>query len=383
MSVYLDYNASAPIDQRVLDEMILTYQNKVGNADSRTHFFGEEARSVVENARKQVASLLGISSNEVFFTSGATESNNIALQGLKEYAEKTGKKHIITTSIEHKSILETAKYMELNGYEVDFIDPNESGQISIEEVLEKLRKDTLLVSIMHVNNETGVIQPVLELGEEIQKRGILFHIDATQSCGKLVEEIRNLKYDMLSFSAHKLMGPQGVGALILKRKLYKRPPIKGIMYGGQQEQGIRPGTIPVALVVGCGKACEIAEHEYKENERHSLQIKEAILFVLEESGLKYQINGNQDVCVSSTLNIAIDGVSSEALMISSKQYCGISNGSACTSSNYSPSYVLAAMGLDGSRIEASLRLSWGPNSDLNEVIDNFKKLLYVAKLMAN
>ena len=204
-----------------------------------------------------------------------------------------------------------------------------------------------------------------------------------EHCGKLVEEIRNLKYDMLSFSAHKLMGPQGVGALILKRKLYKRPPIKGIMYGGQQEQGIRPGTIPVALVVGCGKACEIAEREYKENERHSLQIKEAILFVLEESGLKYQINGNQDVCVSSTLNIAIDGVSSEALMISSKQYCGISNGSACTSSNYSPSYVLAAMGLDGSRIEASLRLSWGPNSDLKEVVDNFKKLLYVAKLMAN
>ena len=383
MSVYLDYNASAPIDQRVLDEMIFTYKNKAGNADSRTHSFGEEARSAVENARKQVASLLGISSNEVFFTSGATESNNIALQGLKEYAEKTGKKHIITTSIEHKAILETAKYMECNGYEVDYIDPNESGQISVESVLEKLREDTLVVSIMHVNNETGVIQPVLELGEEIQKRGILFHIDATQSCGKLVEEIRNLKYDMLSFSAHKLMGPQGVGALILKRKSYKRPPIKGIMYGGQQEQGIRPGTIPVALVVGCGKACEIAENEYKENERHSFQIKQAILSVLEESGLKYQINGYQDLCVSSTLNIALDGVSSEALMISSKQYCGISNGSACTSSNYSPSYVLVAMGLDISRIESSLRLSWGATSDLNEIVDNFKNLLNVAKMMIN
>lgn len=383
MSVYLDYNASAPIDQRVLDEMILAYQNKMGNADSRTHSFGEEARSAVENARKQVASLLGISSNEVFFTSGATESNNIALQGLKEYAEKTGKKHIVTTSIEHKAILEIAKHMELNGYEVDYIDPNKFGQISVKAVLEKLREDTLLVSIMHVNNETGVIQPVLELGKEIQKRGILFHIDATQSCGKLVEEIRNLKYDMLSFSAHKLRGPQGVGALILKRKSYKRPPVKGIMYGGQQEQGIRPGTIPVALVVGCGKACEIAEHEYKENEIHSLQIKQAILSVLEESGLKYQINGNQEICVSNTLNIAIDGVSSEALMISSKQYCGISNGSACTSSYYSPSYVLLAMGLDNSRIESSLRLSWGAASNLNEIIDNFKKLLDVAKMMAN
>jgi cysteine desulfurase len=383
MSVYLDYNASAPIDQRVLDEMILAYQNKVGNADSRTHSYGENARNAVENARKQVANLLGISSGEVFFTSGATESNNIALQGLKEYAEKTGKKHIVTTSIEHKAILETAKYMELNGYEVDFVNPNESGQISVESILEKLREDTLLVSVMHVNNETGVIQPVLELGEEIQKRGILFHIDATQSCGKLVEEIRNLKYDMLSFSAHKLMGPQGVGALILKRKSYKRPPIKGIMFGGQQEQGIRPGTIPVALVVGCGKACEIAEHEYKENEKHFLQIKQAILSVLEESGLKYQVNGNQNVCVSNTLNIAIEGVSSEALMISSKQYCGISNGSACTSSNYSPSYVLVAMGLDISRIESSLRLSWGAASSLDEIVDNFKKLLDVAKMMAN
>lgn len=383
MSVYLDYNASAPIDQRVLDEMILAYQNKVGNADSRTHSYGENARNAVENARKQVANLLGISSDEVFFTSGATESNNIALQGLKEYAEKTGKKHIVTTSIEHKAILETAKYMELNGYEVDFVNPNESGQISVESILEKLREDTLLVSVMHVNNETGVIQPVLELGEEIQKRGILFHIDATQSCGKLVEEIRNLKYDMLSFSAHKLMGPQGVGALILKRKSYKRPPIKGIMFGGQQEQGIRPGTIPVALVVGCGKACEIAEHEYKENEKHFLQIKQAILSVLEESGLKYQVNGNQNVCVSNTLNIAIEGVSSEALMISSKQYCGISNGSACTSSNYSPSYVLVAMGLDISRIESSLRLSWGAASSLDEIVDNFKKLLDVAKMMAN
>lgn len=383
MSVYLDYNASAPIDQRVLDEMILAYQNKSGNADSRTHSFGENARSAVEKARKQVASLLGVSSNEVFFTSGATESNNIALQGLKEYAEKTGKKHIITTSIEHKAVLETAKYMELNGYQVDFVDPNESGRVSVESVLDKVREDTLLVSVMHVNNETGVIQPVLELGEELQKRSILFHIDATQSCGKLVDEIRNLKYDMLSFSAHKLMGPQGVGALILKRKSYKRPPVKGIMYGGQQEQGIRPGTIPVALVVGCGKACEIAEQEYKDNEIHSLQIKQAILFVLEESGLKYQVNGKQDVCISSTLNIAIEGVSSEALMISSKQYCGVSNGSACASSNYSPSYVLVSMGLDVSHIESSLRLSWGAKSDLNEIVDNLKKMLNVAKMMKN
>ena len=232
MGIYLDNNSSSPIDERVLAVMVDTYLNSYGNADSRTHNHGEQARTIVENARKQVASLLGINSSEVFFTSGSTESNNITIQGLEEYALETNKKHIITSAIEHKSVLETVKMMKKKGFEVDIVNPDLSGQVNVQEILDKVREDTLLVSIMHVNNETGIIQPVDILGAELEKRNILFHVDATQSCGKLVDEIRNLKYNMLSFSAHKLKGPQGVGALILKKKRYRLRPVKNIMYGG-------------------------------------------------------------------------------------------------------------------------------------------------------
>lgn len=383
MSVYLDYNASAPIDLRVLDKMIAVYKNSIGNADSRTHQYGENAREIVENARNQVASLLSVSPDEVFFTSGATESNNIAIQGIKEYADKTNKKHIITTAIEHKAVLETVKHMEAEGYEVDIVQPDLSGRIKADEILDKVREDTLLVSVMHVNNETGIIQPVKEIGDELLNRGILFHVDATQSCGKLVEEIRDLRYNLLSFSAHKLMGPQGVGVLVLKKKSYRLPPVKAITYGGQQEHGIRPGTIPVALVAGCGEACEIAEKEYKNNSDILKNIKTQILEVLEESGLDYSINGDQKYCVDSTLNVCLNGVASEALMISTKQLCGVSNGSACTSKSYSPSYVLSAMGVPIEQIESSIRISWGVAEPLESIVTNIKEMLEVAAQIKN
>lgn len=186
---------------------------------------------------------------------GDTESNNIAIRGLMDYAEESGKKHVITTSIEHKAVLETAKSLKKYGFDVDIVDPETDGRINVEKVSSLLKEDTLLVSVMHANNETGVIQPVKELGELLADKGILFHIDATQSCGKLVPELREIKYNMLSLSAHKLSGPQGVGALVLRKKRYKLPPIKAVTYGGQQEHGIRPGTIPVALVAGLGEAC--------------------------------------------------------------------------------------------------------------------------------
>ncbi|AJG99252.1 cysteine desulfurase DndA [Clostridium beijerinckii] len=383
MSVYLDYNASAPIDLRVLDIMVEVYKNNIGNADSRTHNYGESARKVVENSRKQVASLLSVASDEVFFTSGATESNNIAIQGLREYAEKTNKKHIITTAIEHKAILETVKHLQKEGYEVDIVSPDISGRVKTDAILGKVREDTLLVSVMHVNNETGIIQPVKELGESLQEKNVLFHIDATQSCGKLVEEIKDLKYNMLSFSAHKLMGPQGVGVLILRKKAYKLPPVKAILYGGQQEHGIRPGTIPVALTAGCGKACEIAENEYKKNNVYMDVIKEKVLDLLNTFGVEYHINGDQEYCIGSTLNICIEGVSSEALMISTKQYCGLSNGSACTSKSYSPSYVLTAMGIPTSQIDSSIRISWGPDTSIDDVIENLGEVLEIAKQIRN
>lgn len=375
MSIYLDYNASAPIDSEVLETMFNVYKNTIGNADSRTHSHGEQAREVVETARKQVASLLGVNSAEVFFTSGATESNNIAIQGLDEFANQTGKKHIITTSIEHKAVLETVKALEKKGYEIDIVNPDLSGRVNAKEILDRVRDDTLLVSVMHVNNETGIIQPVQELGVELSDRNVLFHVDATQSCGKLVTEIRELKYDMLTFSAHKLRGPQGVGVLVLRKKRYKLPPVKQIMYGGQQEHGIRPGTIPVALVAGCGKACEVAELNYEKYHQHNQEVKKTLQGLLEKSGIRFQFNGDQEYCSDNTANICFPGVSSEALMISTKQYCSISNGSACTSKNYSPSYVLVAMGVAVDEIESSIRISWGMDTDIEGFISEVTNML--------
>ena len=353
MSIYLDYNASAPIDSRVLDDMIEVYKGAIGNADSRTHNHGEKAREIVEHARNQVADLLGVTSGEVFFTSGSTESNNIAIRGLEEYAEKTGKKHIITSAIEHKAVLETVKAMGKKGFEVDIVNPDLSGRVDADQILSLVREDTLLVSLMHVNNETGIIQPVEVIGEELAKRKVLFHIDATQSCGKLVEEIKQMKYDMLTFSAHKLQGPQG--------------------------HGIRPGTIPVALVAGCGRACEIAAREYAENKKKTEELKKIVMSSFDESGLEYHINGDKNYCISSTVNICIPGVMSEALMISTKKYCSISNGSACTSKSYSPSYVLSAMGVPENEIECSVRISWGPDTSSEELVYNLKQLIEVAR----
>ena len=382
MSIYLDWNASAPIAPEVVETMMEVYQNQIGNADSRTHAYGEAVRAVVEHARKQAAALLGVTSAEVFFTSGATESSNIGIQGLAAYAEQSGKRHIITSAIEHKAVLETVKAMGRRGFDVDIVAPEPSGRVAKEKIMEKLRADTLLVSLMHVNNETGVIQPVEELGAELEKREILFHVDATQSCGKLVDELRRLKYRMLSFSAHKMRGPQGVGVLVLKKRDYKLPPVKAILYGGEQERGIRPGTIPAALAAGCGKACELAAMRYKEDSRKLQQIKAMLLQMIDEAGLAYSVNGATDFCLPSTLNLSLHGISAEALMIAARGGCAISNGSACTSKSYAPSYVLAAMGVPAEQIESSIRLSWGAETDVALLKTEFAKLLTAAKRLA-
>lgn len=381
MSIYLDWNASAPIAPEVVETMMEVYQNQIGNADSRTHAYGEAVRAVVEHARKQVAALLGVTSAEVFFTSGATESSNIAIQGLAAHAETSGKRHIITSAIEHKAVLETVKAMGRRGFAVDIVAPEPSGRVAKEKIMEKLRTDTLLVSLMHVNNETGVIQPVEELGAELEKREILFHVDATQSCGKLVDELRQLKYRMLSFSAHKMRGPQGVGVLVLKKRDYKLPPVKAILYGGEQERGLRPGTIPAALAAGCGKACELAAMRYKENRRKLQQIKAMLLQMIDEAGLAYSVNGDAEFSLPSTLNLSLHGISAEALMIAARGGCAISNGSACTSKSYAPSYVLAAMGVPEEQIESSIRLSWGAETDGALLKTEFAKLLTAAKAL--
>lgn len=379
MAIYLDYNASAPIHPDVLKIMIDVYTNHYGNANSRTHDFGSEANKIVTYAREQLASMLGVKKDEIFFTSGSTESDNIAIQGLKEYGVTHNKKHIITSSIEHHAVLNTCKYLEKEGFKVDYVEPDENGRIDAQNVLDLVDEETLLVSIMHVNNETGIIQPVKEIGDVLYDQDVFFHVDATQSAGKLIDEIKNLKYDMLSLSAHKFAGPQGVGALVLRKKRYKLPPVKPVMFGGGQEHGIRPGTIPVALVAGLGKAAEISEREHNESLKKAKENKKIILQLLDNSGLDYKINGDPQYCVPSTLNVSLEGISSEALMLATKNYCGISNGSACTSNSYDPSYVLSAMKLSQDRINSAIRLSWGYNTNSDDLKYDFSHLLDVAK----
>lgn len=379
MSIYLDYNASTPIDERVLDAMIKAYHEFFGNADSRTHNHGNSARQEVEKARESVASLLGISKNEVIFTSGSTESDNMAIQGLTNYGLETGRKHIITTSIEHKAVLETVKHLEKRrGFEVEYINPDESGRVSTEQVLSKVRPDTLLVSVQHVNNETGIIQPISEIGAALADTDTFFHTDATQSCGKLVEELRATKYDLLSLAAHKLYGPQGIGALIMRRNRNKKPPVQPLVFGGGHEGGYRPGTLPVALIVGLGVACDFAQKENKKRLVAYEENKQRLLEAIEWSGVQYIINGDQYYSMNNTINVSFTGIDSEGLMIATRQYCSVSNGSACTSHDYSPSYVLKAMGLEKGRIESAIRFSWGTDPIEMEAFD---KLLSFAKGM--
>lgn len=361
MGAYLDYNASTPIDERVLEKMTDIYRNHYGNADSRTHRFGSDAKKIIEEARQKVGALLGIPGELVYFTSGSTESNNMAVLGLEEYGKKTGRRHIITTAIEHKSVLEPCRHLEEKGFEVDYVRPGEDGRVRAEEILGRVRPDTLLVSIMHVNNETGTIQPVHEIEEALKGTEVYFHVDASQSCGKLVEELRDLSYDLLSVSAHKMYGPQGVGALVIKNKNGNLSALKPIMFGGGQERGMRPGTLPAALIGGMGEAADILVREYKDNHRKCGENRRMIWKALEESGVAYEVNGDPSFGINSTLNISFRDYDSEALMLAMEMegLGGISNGSACTSHNYAPSYVLEAMGLDKQRIACSVRISWG------------------------
>lgn len=357
MAIYLDYNASAPIDERVLERMVEVYRSHYGNADSRTHVFGADAKEIVSASRKTIASILSVDSTDVFFTSGATESNNMAIIGLLDYALESGRNHFITTSIEHKSILEAMKHLQQNGCAVDFISPDSSGRIKPNQILDLVTDKTLLVSMMHVNSETGVIQPIEEVGTALAETKTYFHIDATQGFGKLNDSLRNTKYNMMSITAHKLGGPQGIGAFILRRdRTYRRPPIKQLMYGGQQERGYRPGTTPVALVAGFSLAAELCNIESAKHMNSCRNIKMDFLNAIK--GLKYTLNGNQEYCLPSTINISFHGVDAEGIFLAVKEDYAFSNGSACNSGSHAPSYVLAAMGLDEDRINEAIRISW-------------------------
>ncbi|MCL6597502.1 MAG: cysteine desulfurase DndA [Alicyclobacillus macrosporangiidus] len=355
MAVYLDFNASTPVLPNVLDAMIDVYRNHFGNASSRTHIYGQDAKRLVDDARRKIAEVLGVNYTDIIFTSGATESNNLAIQGMAAYGRETGKTHIVTSVIEHSSVLEPIRMLQSQGFEVDYVPVDKSGRIDPSTLLSRVRKDTMLVSVMHANNETGIIQPVEEIGEALSDMGVFFHVDASQSFGKLIQSLRKTQYDLLSCTAHKVYGPQGIGALVTRQKRYRRPPLKPILYGGGHERGLRPGTLPVALIVGFGVAAETCLREHENWTEQFRAVRNQILKQLER--VHYAVNGDQRYCLDNCINVSFPGVDSEALMMAVRDSLALSNGSACTSSEYRPSHVLEAMGC---LAECAIRISWGP-----------------------
>jgi cysteine desulfurase len=356
--VYLDYNSTTPLDPRVFDAMRPYFLEEVGNAGSRTHLYGQRAKEAVEKARKQVADLLGARPEEIIFTSGATESNNAVILGLAAHGIETGRKHVLATAIEHKSVLEPLDKLRERGFDVELLPVTAGGYVEPDAVRERLRPDTLLVSVMHANNETGVLQPVREIGELLAGRNALFHIDAAQTFGKEVEALRDLRCDFLSISGHKIYAPKGIGALYARRRGAQRRPLTPLLYGGGQEMGLRPGTLPVPLVVGLGAAAALAEREYAQRRDVAAQVKDRFLRALYV--VEYRVNGDPARTQAHVLNVSFPGVDSEALMLAVREDVAISNGAACTSASYAPSHVLRAMRLSDDAISSAVRISWGP-----------------------
>jgi len=356
--VYLDYNATTPIDPRVFEAMRPYYLTEVGNAGSRTHIYGQKAKNAVDRARDQVASHLARRSEEIVFTSGATESNNLVLLGLMTHGIGSSRKHVLATCIEHKSVLGPLDELRALGFDVELLPVTAGGFVEPEAVLRRLRRDTLLVTMMHANNETGVLQPVIEVSGLLFGSGVLFHVDAAQTFGKEVEALRRVQCDFLSISGHKIYGPGGIGALFAHRCGSRRIPLKPLMVGGGQEMGLRPGTLPVPLIVGLGRAAELAGQEHQQQSHQAARLKRKFLGALE--AVDHRINGDLTRMQSHVVNVSFPGVDSEALFLALRSELAISNGAACTSAGYLSSHVLKSMGLSEDRIATAVRFSWGP-----------------------
>lgn len=373
--IYLDCNATTPVDQRVADEIIRFLVAEFGNEGSRTHFYGAKAKAAVQGARERLANTFGIEKEDVVFTSGATESCNLAILGLAKWGARNGKKHLICSEIEHKAVLEPIQYLQTQGFEVDYVKTQGSGLIDVDHFKEILRKDTLLVAVMASNNETGVIQPIDEVAKELADHDCYLFCDASQAVAKNTFNLRSNRLDMIGFSGHKIFGPKGTGVLLLKRRSFKRPPIEPITFGGGQERGLRPGTLAVPGIMGLVKAAELGLKEESERHRKCLEFKQQ--FIHELSILEPKINGDQKHCMAHVLNVSFPGINSEAAIVALKEIVAISNGSACTSSSYTLSHVLLAMGLEKSRIQEALRFSWShftPQPDWGLIINALKSL---------
>jgi cysteine desulfurase len=354
--IYLDYSATTPVDPRVADEMCkyLKPDGIFGNPASRSHAFGWAAEEAVERARQEVADLVNADSKEIVWTSGATESDNLAIKGAAHFYNKRGK-HIITLKTEHKAVLDTCRQLEREGYEVSYLDPEPSGLLDLDKFREAIREDTILASVMHVNNEIGVIQDIKTIGEICRENKVLLHVDAAQSPGKVPIDLQEMPVDLMSFSAHKIYGPKGVGALYVRRK--PRVRIEAQMHGGGHERGMRSGTLPTHQIVGMGMAFRLAREEMAKDNERLLELRNRLWDGLKDMEEVY-LNGDLDQRIAGNLNISFNFVEGESLMMALKDMA-VSSGSACTSASLEPSYVLRALGRDDELAHSSIRFSIG------------------------
>ena len=356
LPIYLDYASTTPADPRVVTKMqeCLSLEGNYGNPASRSHEFGWKAEKAVEEARENVASLVNCDHREIIWTSGATESDNLAIKGAARFYRKKGN-HIITSKIEHKAVLDSCRQLEREGFEVTYLDPDSSGIITTEELIKNIKDETILVSLMHVNNEIGVINNIAELGEVTREKGIVFHVDAAQSTGKVPIDLASLKIDLMSFSAHKTYGPKGVGALFVRRK--PRVRLEAMIHGGGHERGMRSGTLPTHQIVGMGEAFRLANEEMDSDNLRIKSLRDKFWEGLKDIE-EVHLNGHIDDRVAGFLNVSFNFVEGESLIMALKDVA-VSSGSACTSASLEPSYVLRALGLKDELAHSSIRFAIG------------------------
>ena len=354
--IYLDYSATTPVDPRVAETMCsyLTPQGQFGNPASRSHEFGWKAEAAVEEARRNVADLINADPREVIWTSGATESNNLAIKGAAHFYKNKGR-HIVTVKTEHKAVLDSCRQLEREGYEVTYLDPEDNGLLDLDKLRSALRDDTIVVSVMHVNNEIGVIQDISAIGEICRERKIIFHVDAAQSAGKVAIDLQEMKVDLMSFSAHKVYGPKGIGALYVRRK--PRVRLEAQMHGGGHERGLRSGTLPTHQIVGMGDAFRLAREEMDADNERILKLRDRLIEGFKDLEEVY-INGDLEHRIAGNINISFNFVEGESLIMALKGLA-VSSGSACTSASLEPSYVLRAIGRNDELAHSSIRFTIG------------------------
>lgn len=360
--IYLDYAATTPVDSRVAEKMIPYLTEHYGNPASNSHSFGWEAEEAVENARMEIAKLINADAKEIVFTSGATESNNLAIKGAANFYKTKGK-HLITLKTEHKAVLDTMRELERQGFEVTYLGVQENGLLDLEELKSAIRPDTILISVMWVNNEIGVIQDIPAIGEICRENKIIFHVDAAQAAGKTPIDVETAKVDLLSLSAHKIYGPKGIGALYVRRK--PRVRLEAQIHGGGHERGFRSGTLPTHQIVGMGEAFRLAREELNQDCAHALKLRDIFLKGIEGIEEVY-INGDLEHRVPTNLNVSFNFVEGESLIMAVKELA-VSSGSACTSASLEPSYVLRALGRNDELAHSSLRITFGRMTTEEEV----------------